>query len=373
MLRSLLFPFAALGAFAAAMLNCSDPSEPEAAVAADRGRFHQPSVTVQLQQSGTANRLQAISPVSDDVAWASGVGGTYVVTTNGGRTWKAGVVPGAETLEFRDVEAFSARVAYLMSAGSGADSRIYKTEDGGKHWALQFTNADPAAFYDCFSFWDRHHGLTMSDAVNGVFPVIRTGDGETWTNIGSRLPAAQAGEAAFAASGTCVATEGRGNAWIATGAAAKARILATTDGGRSWKAYETPIVQGTESSGGISVAFRDRFHGILGGGDLAITDVFTDNVALSRDGGKTWELGAHPTFTGSIYGLAYVPRFQKTVVATGPRGASWTSDEGVHWFPLDTVTNYWAVAFSSPDAGWLVGTEGRISRVSFRKGGGDPR
>ena len=94
MLRSLLFPFAALGAFAAAMLNCSDPSEPEAAVAADRGRFHQPSVTVQLQQSGTTNRLQAISPVSDDVAWASGGGGTYVVTTNGGRTWKAGVVPG---------------------------------------------------------------------------------------------------------------------------------------------------------------------------------------------------------------------------------------------------------------------------------------
>jgi hypothetical protein len=86
----------------------------------------------------------------------------------------------------------------------------------------------------------------------------------------------------------------------------------------------------------------------------------------SRDGGRTWTLASHPTFTGSIYGLSYVPRREKTVVATGPKGASWTLDEGDHWVALDTVTSYWAVAFSSPGAGWLVGTDGRIAKVSFR-------
>ena len=60
--------------------------------------------TLTPQQSGTINRLQAISPVNGRVAWASGVGGTFVVTTDGGNTWRAGVVPGAEALEFRDVE-----------------------------------------------------------------------------------------------------------------------------------------------------------------------------------------------------------------------------------------------------------------------------
>jgi photosystem II stability/assembly factor-like uncharacterized protein len=367
MLRLPWHPLAAIGAFAAAMLNCSDPSEPQAEISAGGGGSNQSPVTVTPQESGTTNRLQAISPVNDHVAWASGVGGTYVTTTDGGRNWKAAVVPGAEALEFRDVEAVSARVAYLMSAGSGEDSRIYKTEDGGKHWTLQFKNEDPSAFYDCFSFWNHRRGITMSDAVNGVFPVIRTSDGEHWTNIGDRLPAAQTGEAAFAASGTCVATEGHDNAWIATGGAPKARILATTDGGDSWNAYDTPIVQGTSSSGGISVAFRDHLHGILGGGELAVTDAFTDNVARSGDGGKSWQLAEHPTFTGSIYGLAYVTHLGKTVVATGPVGAAWTPDEGLHWVALDTVTNYWAVAFASPGAGWLVGTGGRILKVSFKK------
>ncbi len=368
MFRLSVVPFAAAGAFAAAMLNCSDPSEPPRE-AGSLGQSSKSSVTVELQQSGTSNRLQAISPVNDRVAWASGVGGTYVVTTNGGPTWKAGVVPGARSLEFRDVQAFSANRAYLLAAGPGPASRIYKTEDGGAHWELQFKNGNPKAFYDCFSFWKPWRGITMSDAVDGRFPVIRVTNGTDWSYIATRLPSAQAGEAAFAASGTCVATQGEDNAWIATGGAAKARILATTDGGDTWKAYDTPIVQGTAASGGISVAFRDRQHGILGGGDLEITDVFTKNVARSSDGGKSWQLAKHPTFTGSIYGLAYVNGMEKSVVATGPKGASWTADEGNHWFALDTLTNYWAVAFSSPAAGWLVGTEGRIAKVSFENGG----
>jgi photosystem II stability/assembly factor-like uncharacterized protein len=361
------FPFASLaavGVLAATILNCSEPTAPQAptndVAAAAQGR-----VTVTRQNSGTKERLQAISPVNDRVAWASGTGGTYSVTTDGGAHWRSARVPGAGGLEFRDVQAFSAKVAYLMSAGPGRASRIYKTVDGGQTWTLQFKNQDPSAFYDCFAFWDRNRGVTMSDAVNGVFPVIRTTNGKSWKNIGSHLPEAQAGEAAFAASGTCIATQGTQNAWIATGGAAKARIIATTDGGDTWNAYETPVVQGTPSSGGISVAFRDAQHGILGAGELAVTDKFRRNVARTLNGGKSWFLGNHPTFTGSIYGLAYVTGLGRTVVATGPQGASWTGDEGDTWKAIEGVNNCWAVAFASAAAGWLVGTEGQIIKLSF--------
>ena len=254
MLRLSVIPFAAAGAFAAAMLNCSDPSEPQRAAESSLAQSGKSSVTVELQHSGTSNRLQAISPVNERWRGRAVTGGTYVVTTNGGRTWKVGVVPGAVSLEFRDVQAFSANRAYLLSAGPGPASRIYKTEDGGAHWTLQFKNGNPKAFYDCFAFWKPWRGITMSDAVDGRFPVIRVTNGTNWDNIATKLPAAQTGEAAFAASGTCVATEGEDNAWIATGGAAKARILATTDGGDTWKAYNTPIVQGTGASGGVSVA-----------------------------------------------------------------------------------------------------------------------
>lgn len=329
------------------------------------GAAGQSGPTVTPQASGTANRLQAISPVTPRIAWASGVGGTFAVTTDGGETWRTGVVQGAEALQFRDVEGVNARVAYLLSAGVGTDSRIYKTEDGGATWTLQFQNEDPNGFYDCFAFWTQKRGITMADAVDGRFPIVRTTDGSTWEDIGDNLPPAQTGEAAFAASGTCAATQGGQHAWLATGGAAEARILATGDGGETWAAYDLPIVHGTSISGAFSVDFRDQFRGIVGGGDLALPDAFTDNVARSVDGGQTWQLVNHPTFPGAIYGLTYVRGREGTVVATGPAGVSWSPDEGETWYEVPGLTGFWAVAFASPQAGWLVGTDGRIVKLSF--------
>jgi len=110
---------------------------------------HQPTLTP--QNSGTTQGLIAVSPVNSRVVWASGRGGTFVVTTDGGQTWRSGVVPGAEALQFRDVQGVSDRTAYLLSIGTATDSRIYKTTDGGATWSLQFQNQDPDAFYDCFA------------------------------------------------------------------------------------------------------------------------------------------------------------------------------------------------------------------------------
>src|ERR1700734_2640638 len=84
--------------------------------AEENGKTHQPKLT--LQNSGTTQLLIAVSPVNSRVVWAAGTGGTYVVTTDGGNTWKSGVVPGAEALQFRDVQGVSENVAYLMSIGT---------------------------------------------------------------------------------------------------------------------------------------------------------------------------------------------------------------------------------------------------------------
>ena len=377
LLWALASTLAVLGCGGESVDEGKTPEELEVSEAAMR-RPRAPTLTP--QQSGTLNRLQAVSPVNEKVVWASGVAGTWARTTDGGKTWKTGVVPGAETLQFRDVEGVSEKVAYLLSAGPGESSRIYKTTDGGKTWALQFVNQEPNAFYDCFAFWSPKRGLTMSDAVDGRFPVIRTTDGSTWQDIGDNLPPAQPGEAAFAASGTCVATQGDKRAWIATGAAAEARILATTDGGRSWNAYATPTVQGTPASGVFTVAFRDARHGILGAGDLDAPDAFADTMARSRDGGRTWKLVSRPTFPGAVFGLAYAMERDDDghhherrgshervppVVITGPGGAAWSPDEGDTWLPLPGLANYWAVAFADERTGWLVGIEGRIVKIRF--------
>ena len=88
-----------------------------------------------------------------------------------------GVVPDAAEFDFRDVDAFDANTAYLLSIGEGDKSRIDKTADGGRHWSLQFKNTRPAAFFDAMAFWNRDHGIAMSDPVNGRFLLITTSDG----------------------------------------------------------------------------------------------------------------------------------------------------------------------------------------------------
>ena len=94
-------------------------------------------------------------------------------------------------------------------------------------------------------------------------------------------------------------------------------------------------------------------------------------MAKSRDGGKNWSLTNTPPVTGAIFGLSYVSRVGEddggdaAVLITGPAGAAWTPDEGNTWFTLPGVTGYWAVAFASPEDGWLVGTGGRILKISF--------
>ena len=331
--------------------------------------------TLTPQNSGTTNGLIAVSPVNPQVVWASGRAGTFTVTTDGGQTWKAGVVPGAETLQFRDVQGFSAKVAYLMSIGTSGDPgdfRIYKTEDGAVTWTLQFQNQLPGAFYDCFAFWTPGRGIAQSDSVNGVFPTLRTTDGTTWQDISGNMPPALPGEGSFAASGTCVATQGGQNAWVATGASSIARILATRDGGDTWNAYDTPLVTGP-SAGAFTVAFRNPWNGIVGGGDLDPGDPNSADTAISSDGGVTWTLTNPPPVTGAIFGLSYVGRNgngggndgRAVVITANEGGAAWTPDEGTTWNTLPGVSGFWSVAFASPKAGWLVGTGGRILKISF--------
>ena len=87
------------------------------------------------QESGTNAGFRGLSAVSDQVAWASGSAGTVIRTIDGGQTWEDVSVPETDTLQYRDIEAFDANTAIILSAGSPA--KIFKTEDGGKTWTIR--------------------------------------------------------------------------------------------------------------------------------------------------------------------------------------------------------------------------------------------
>jgi photosystem II stability/assembly factor-like uncharacterized protein len=317
------------------------------------------------QPSGTPSDFRGLSAVSAAVAWASGTKGTFARTTDGGDTWQAGTVAGAEALDFRDVEAFDAKAAYLLSIGKGDSSRIYKTTDGGKSWRLQFTNTDPDAFYDAMAFWDQDHGIALSDPVGGRFLIITTGNGgATWDRVpAANIPAAVMGESAFAASGSCITVEGENNVWFATGGAA-ARVFRSTDRGRTWTVARTPIISGTESAGAFSVAFKDALHGVIVGGDYKKPDDAKDNAAATTDGGRTWRLvaGTHPG--GYRSSVAYVRGARvPALVAVGTSGSDYSVDGGVNWTSLDKE-NYNSVSFAGAiRAGWAAGPAGRIAKL----------
>lgn len=339
-----------------------------ALVAAQCGPTLSLDPTTTDQDSGSSVLFIGISPIDEAVVWISGTNGTYGRTQDGGHTWDIGVVPGADSLQFRDVHGVDANTAYLLSIGSGDQSRIYKTVDGGEHWILQFTNPEAGGFFDCFGFWDAFHGIAFSDSFDGEFYVITTEDGGgTWTRVPAHLlPAARTGEGSFAASGHCLLAAGDSMAWIGTGASEEgnARVLRTTDRGRNWSYADTPIGAGA-TRGITSVAFLDAWSGAVLGGDVADMESRADNVALTSDGGQTWRMVGRPEFSGPVYGAVYVPGApEPTLVAVGPEGIGYTADGGETWATL-SAQNHWSVAFADPQSGWAIGPEGRITKLSL--------
>ncbi len=302
--------------------------------------------------------------MSRQVAWASGAGGTVVRTADAGATWRAVAPPDSMELDFRDIEAVDADVAYALAIGPGERSRIYKTTDGGRTWALQFLNPEPRAFYDAMAFWDAESGLAFGDPVDGRFTVVRTTDGgRTWTRVpAAGMPPALEGEGGFAASGTCLTVSGRARAWFGTGGAARARVFRTEDRGLSWEVSDTPIAVGTASAGIFSLAFSDERNGVAAGGDYRKEQEPSDNVAVTRDGGRTWTPG--PRLRGFRSALAFLPGSSgRTLFAVGPAGADRSTDGGSTWAPLGS-DGFHAMSIARDGTVWAVGENGRIATLS---------
>jgi photosystem II stability/assembly factor-like uncharacterized protein len=314
-----------------------------------------PSWTQQL--SGVNARLRGISAVSGRVVWASGSVGTVLRTTNGGDSWMPVTVPDAGRLDFRDIDAFSDRVAYTLSIGNGELSRIYKTNDGGASWTLQLANTDPQIFLDAMAFWSEDAGIAFSDSVDGRFVIFTTANGRTWERIPpERLPEALPNEGAYAASGTNLAIHGD-HVWIGTTAS---RVLHSPDRGRTWTVTQTPIP--TSASAGIfSIAFRDPQHGIVVGGDYRKESEAIDNAAVTADGGRTWT--GSKGLSGFRSAIAYLPKSKASWLAVGPQGADVSHDDGRTWVPLPGG-GFDTFSFAPQrQVGWGAGQKGTIARL----------
>lgn len=353
-----------------------------AAAAALGGCAHHPSTAITLpapsaspsisarwleQHPATSESFRGLSAVGSNVVWASGTRGTFLWTLDAGTHWHVGSVPGASSLDFRDVHAVSLDTAYVMAAGQDT-ARIYKTTDRGQHWTLQYDDTSKGAFLDALAFFDTSHGLALGDPVNGRFTMLETHDGGThWSRLAdTALPVALPNEAAFAASGTALITCGPRDAWFGTGGARVSRVFRTRDAGRSWTVSDTPIRAADPAAGIFSLACRDEQHGIAVGGNYAHPDSAAVSVAYTNDGGTTWMPVPPSSATAYLSGVTYLHSGNsRRLIGVGTNGTAVSDDDGRTWTQLDALSLNTVVSLPHRQQALAAGGRGRVAALNI--------
>jgi photosystem II stability/assembly factor-like uncharacterized protein len=320
-----------------------------------------PASPWRAQTSPVTVELRGLAVVSDRVAWASGAKGTVLRTVDG-ENWKVVPVPGAEALDFRDIEAWDASTAIALSIGTGAASNVYKTTDGGITWRRVFTNPEPTGFWDAITFSDRKHGALFGDPVRGRFQVFTTEDGgESWKAVAdASLPEALENEGAFAASGSCLVSGPEGRLAFVTGGASEARVFVSTDRGKTFSVSSSPVPAGAASKGLFSVVWLDPKTLLTVGGDYREPALEGIKASLSEDAGFRWTpVIARPGFLSSV---VTGPGKDAGIVAVGLAGTGVSKDGGRTWTAVDSAP-YNTAGFVR-GAGFAVGPKGVIARWS---------
>lgn len=319
-----------------------------------------------VQTSGIDTNLRGMSAAhrrdagrtETDVVWVSGSGGVILKSVDGGDNWTRLHVAGGDKLDFRGIRAFDEQTAYVMSIGSGENSRIYKTVDGGENWTLQFSDKREAFFLDDIVCASEKECFAVSDSVDGKIPIISTSDGIHWKEMPSDgMPAALAGEGAFAASGTTLAFDGKDDLYVGTGGL-KARVFHSADLGKNWTVAETPLLSG-EASQGIFSVFPAGGMVVIVGGDYKETKAGVRVAAYSMDKGITWKLAEQQPagFRSAVASIG-----GKTLVAVGPSGEDVSYDGGIHWAQTDSLDLNAVVVLDNGNA-WAAGPRGTVARL----------
>ncbi len=305
--------------------------------------------------------LRGLHALSAKVCWSSGSTGTVLRTRDGGQSFEMRSPKGYDSLQFRDIHAFSTDTALVLSAGLPAV--VLKTTDGGLSWRETYRNEQKGVFFDGMDFWDKKRGMAFSDAPYNKLLIISTRDqGENWQMLDTAaLPAVAPHQGGFAASGTSLCTFGEEQVVIGLGGNT-ARLLYSADGGQSWQKQLLPIDAGTPSSGIFSIDFINSKQGFAVGGDYLGDSLTLRSAAYTEDGGRSWQ----PVKDTAIHGhyrscVAYVST--QKLLAVSRTGISLSADGGKSWKPLEG--HYYSVSVGKDGSIWLSGNDGRMARMMW--------
>ena len=280
--------------------------------------------------SGVTDTLRGVCAVDEEEAWAVGLNGRVLCTTDGGATWVR--EESGTTQSFFDVVVNGGGGASGGCWVVGARGVLLRSTDAGASWqSRSFTTSNLNAV-------ELVGPDTVWVAGAGGLLACSTDAGATWTPALSGTS-----ETIFDLS---FFDEERGWACGYAGV-----ILATTDGGLTWEREESGTTQTLRS-----ISFFDGETGCAvgaGGTMLRTTDAGTAWSSVSVTGRALF--GVHTCGGGGGSGAyGWACGYDGLILST--------SDAGVHWVdePSGVSETLYAVDFTGDPVGWAVGVAGRV-------------
>ncbi len=308
--------------------------------------------------------IRALQPVDEKRVWFAGTSGK-VGLIDVGVPKIATIAYEDSLLHFRSI-ARTKQAVFVLSIASPAV--LYKIGfDGNEATSIEevYVEKGEKVFYDAMKFWDDKEGIAMGDPTDGCLSVIITRDGgNSWQKVSCEmLPEAKPGEAAFAASNSNIALYGD-HVWIASGGR-HSRVFYSSDRGRNWEVFDTPIIQGGNMTGIYSIDFYDEKTGVVFGGNWEDKKDNRANKAITGDGGRTWTLLSAGTGPGYRSSVKFVPHGNgDEIIAVGSPGISYSYDRGLSWSEL-SKEGYFAIEFVNDSIAFASGNN-KIDKLRLR-------
>jgi photosystem II stability/assembly factor-like uncharacterized protein len=306
--------------------------------------------------------IRPITVSSDRVWYAADKNRVGVINLVNGSKMERKINKDSLKLEFRSIAQTTSSI-FIVNVGNPAF--LYKFSKDLNQKKLVYEEKNEKVFYDSMQFWNDQEGIAVGDPIENCFCILITRDGgETWTKIPcDKLPKIEDGEAFFAASNTNIIIKGNAT-WLVSGGK-KSRVFYSSDKGNSWKAYETPIVQGETMTGIFTADFYNEKIGFIAGGNYEKPNQNFQNKALTTDGGKTWKLVGENTGFGYASCIQFVPNSHgEQLVSVGSSGLYYSKDKGTTWNQLSSDNSFYTIRFIDNQTAIAAG-KNKIVKLTF--------
>ena len=307
---------------------------------------------------------RAISIHKNEIWFAANNGKYGAIDLKSNRIFKGKVQNDTIFPEFRSI-AITDKGIFILSVANPA--LLYKISTNKQITELVYKEENEKVFFDSMQFFDENFGIAMGDPVDKCFNVIISNDaGKTWNKIDcDNLPSLEEGEAAFAASNTNLIL--RENKIFMVSGGKRARCFVSENKGKTWKVYNTPIIQGEVMTGIFTADFYDEYIGIVAGGNYEVQNDNSTNKAITIDGGKTWQLVSKNEGFGYASCIQFVPNGRgKEIVCIGGTGIHYSKNRGKTWQKISEETNLYTFRFLNDSVAYAAG-KNKIVQMKFKQ------